>query len=756
MAKKSKTSKSGKDDKVHFLKTPEGKRKSPVRDRSSALPHSGHHTRHSQSLKKAPYYHFINREMSWLAFNKRVMEEAQNTRHPLMERVRFLAISASNMDEFFMVRVAGLKGQINAEFSGRSNDGLTPHEQLDLISKRADKMIRDMQKIWQDIKKQLSSEGIEIVDPEDMSDEDRQWAHAKFHKDVFPILSPIAVDPAHPFPFIPNKGVAIALQLVDERANTFLDALIPLPHTLERFIAVPGDKTRFIQLEKLVLMHLETLFPEPFKLEEYAVFRVLRDSEIEIEEDAEDLVLTFESALKRRRRGSVIRLKVHAKVNQDLLAFLTSQLNVHEQDIYKVKGLIGLDSLMDLINDKKGDLLFPPFDARFPERIRDHGGDCFAAISNKDIVIHHPYESFDVVVKFLQQAAADPDVVAIKQTLYRTSKNSPIVEALIEAAEDGKSVTALVELKARFDEEANIQWARDMERAGVQVVFGFVDLKTHAKVSIVHRREHNGLKSYAHFGTGNYHPQTAKVYTDLSYFTCNEQLCQDAAILFNYMTGYAIPNKMSKLTIAPLQLRTRFEELIDNEIAAAKKGKPAAIWIKCNAVLDTHIIEKLYQASQAGVDIDMVVRGICALRPGMKGVSDNIYVKSIVGRFLEHSRIYAFANGHHLPSKHAKVFISSADLMARNLDRRIETFVPIENKTVHEQVLDQIMVANFKDKLQSWEMQPDGRYIRMQAEQDDFCAHNYFITNPSLSGRGKALDEAPMPPKLMLDSQGGE
>lgn len=756
MAKKNKTSKSGKDDKVHFLKTPEGKRKSSVRNRSSALPHSGHHKRHNQSLKKAPYDHFINREMSWLAFNKRVMEEAQNTRHPLMERVRFLAISASNMDEFFMVRVAGLKGQINAEFSGRSNDGLTPREQLDLISERADKMIRDMQKIWQDIKKQLSSEGIEIVDPEDMNDEDRQWAHAKFHKDVFPILSPIAVDPAHPFPFIPNKGVAIALQLVDERENTFLDALIPLPHTLERFIALPGDKTRFIQLEKLVLMHLETLFPEPFKLEEYAVFRVLRDSEIEIEEDAEDLVLTFESALKRRRRGSVIRLKVHAKVNQDLLAFLTSQLNVQEQDIYKVKGLIGLDALMDLINDKKEDLLFPPFDARFPERIRDHGGDCFAAISNKDIVIHHPYESFDVVVKFLQQAAADPDVVAIKQTLYRTSKNSPIVEALIEAAEDGKSVTALVELKARFDEEANIQWARDMERAGVQVVFGFVDLKTHAKVSIVHRREPNGLKSYAHFGTGNYHPQTAKVYTDLSYFTCNEKLCQDAAILFNYMTGYAIPNKMSKLTIAPLQLRSRFEELIDNEIAAAKEGKPAAIWIKCNAVLDTHIIEKLYQASQAGVDIDMVVRGICALRPGMKGISENIYVKSIVGRFLEHSRIYAFANGHRLPSKHAKVFISSADLMARNLDRRIETFVPVENKTVHEQVLDQIMVANFKDKLQSWEMQPDGRYIRMQANKDDFCAHNYFITNPSLSGRGKALEDAPMPPKLMLDSQGGE
>ena len=671
-------------DKVHFLSTDKRKNKSntdksAVKGREDALPYTPHHARKQRknSSSSFPYDHFVNRELSWLAFNKRVLEEASNCSNPLFERLRFLGITASNMDEFFMVRVAGLKAQVREEVTTRSIDGLTPQQQLTMISERVTVMIDEMQKVWREIKKDLSREDIHIIGPEDIDAKDKKWLGQKFKQDIFPILSPIAVDPAHPFPFIPNKGVAIALQFVDARANTFLDALIPLPPTLQRFIQLPENKDsktlRYIPLEKLVLMHLETLFPKHFKLEEYAVFRVLRDSEIEVDDEAEDLVRTFESALKRRRRGSVIRLKIHSKVNEELLDLLTSQLHVQDHDVFKVKGLIGLDAINDLITDEKEHLIYPAFDARFPERIRDHGGDCFAAISNKDIVIHHPYESFDVVVKFLQQAASDPDVVAIKQTLYRTSKNSPIVEALIEAAEDGKSVTALVELKARFDEEANIQWARDMERAGVQVVFGFMDLKTHAKVSIVHRRENNTLKSYAHFGTGNYHPQTAKVYTDLSYFTCDKDLCQDAALLFNYMTGYAMPSNMKKLSIAPLHIRERLEELIDNEIEAAKSGKPAAIWIKCNSVLDSRMIEKLYEASQAGVDIDMIVRGICALKPGIKGISENIYVKSIVGRFLEHARIYCFANGHHLPSKHAKVFISSADLMTRNLDRRIET-----------------------------------------------------------------------------------
>ncbi len=695
---------------------------------------------------------YINREISWLKFNLRVLAEASNLKNPTLERLKFLSIAANNLDEFFMVRVAGIYTQIKDKVSFLSHDGLTSEQQLKNIIIDTKKLLSNSNEAWSKLKIDLDKSGILFASYRDLNKSEKVRLNKIFRENIYPVLTPLIIDPSHPFPFIPNKGHFLVMLLNKRNKSKKFYATILIPQNIDRFINISNraDVKKYLSIEHIISNYVNYLFPG-YKLNKYTSVRIIRDSDIEFEEEAEDLIMYLEKALKKRRRGRIVKLEIRSNADPLLKKFVYKKLEVTEDEVYEMESFVGVHQIDQIYNKKNINLVFKSFNPRQVERLKQFNDDYFATIKAKDFIVHHPYETFDAVIQFLNQAAEDPNVIAIKQTLYRTTSDSPIVKALIQASEKGKSVTAVVEVKARFDEETNISLASTLEKAGVQVVYGFIKLKTHAKASLVVRKEKNKLVSYVHLGTGNYHPINAKIYTDLSFFSSDKIICEDVEKFFNYITTYAEPKKLKKIILSPLSLRTKLYSLIDQEIENKAKNKNAEIWIKLNSLVDKAMIDKLYEASNAGVKICLFVRGICCLKPGIKGLSKNIIVKSIVGRFLEHSRIYCFANGEMMPSRSNLAFFSSADLMTRNLNRRVELFIPIENSTVHEQVLDQIMLANYKDAENSWFLKSDESYEKINVTaEDNFSAHSYFMKNPSLSGRGQA-SSLNMPQKITIN-----
>ena len=689
---------------------------------------------------------YINRELSWIQFNRRVLEESENNRNPVLERLRFLAISGSNLDEFLMVRLAGVKAQVDADVNDLSIDGFSPDEILKKIVFETRKLIQEQQYCWKKLKKDLKKNEIFIVKQKDLNKKQLASLKNYFINEIYPTLTPLSLDPAHPFPFINNLALTIIVNFESHKKKK-ITSIIPIPESLQRFIVFTEEKLRLIHISDVIICFLNHIFPN-YKVLSYGSFRVLRDSDIEFSDEAEDLVRSFENQLKLRKFGKTIFLEIEERTPDNLIDLICRKLEIDGNFVELVPDMLEISSLEQLTKIKKSKLLWKKFEPRYPERLKETKNDCFLAIKKKEFIVHHPYESFDVVIQFLRQASRDPDVLVIKQTLYRTVReNSEIALTLIEAAESGKSVTAIVELKARFDEETNIRYSKDLEKAGVHIVYTFANMKTHAKLSLIVRKEKNGLQTYVHIGTGNYHPDNAKIYSDLSLFSCDKLICDDVQKIFNMITGYARIKEFDQIRVSPVNLKNSILELIENEIKNKKRGLNGEIWLKCNSLVDKEIIDKLYTASQNGVKIELIIRGVCCLKPGLPKVSENIRVKSIIGRFLEHSRIYCFSNGLNMPSKKNKVFISSSDLMPRNFERRYEVMVPILNSTVHKQVINQIMVTYLNDEKQSWIMDHLGNYKKSKFHDNSESAHDYFMSNPSLSGRGNAIKKSK--PKIL-------
>jgi len=669
--------------------------------------------------------HYFNRERSWLEFNRRVLEEALDEQNPLLERVKFLSIFSTNLDEFFMIRVAGIKQQVAAHVVGRSPDGTTPAEQLIAIRRTVDVLTDRHRRCWlDDVQPKLRDQGIRLLDYAELTDEQRAFCKAYFEREVFPVLTPLAFDPSHPFPQISNLSINLAVVINDPEEGE-LFARVKVPAVLPRLIPLPSSmcdgpeqipperRHCLVWLEQMIAENVDALFPGMEVVEAY-VFRITRNADMEIqEEEAADLLRTIEQGVRQRRFGAVVRLTIQHDMPQRIRELLLANLKITPDDLYEVEGSLGLSDLMGLMKIDRPDLKDPPFYPARPPLLRNarSSTEIFSAIRQQDILLHHPFDSFRPIVELIEAAAEDPDVLAIKQTLYRVGSNSPIVKALMHARDQDKQVTVLVELKARFDEENNITWARALERAGVHVVYGLVGLKTHAKIALIVRREQDGLRRYVHLGTGNYNAGTARIYTDLGLLTCKSELGADASDLFNLLTGYSRQHRYRKLLVAPVNLRERLTWLIEREITHANSGRGGSLIFKLNSLVDPQMIELLYQASQIGVKVELVVRGMCCLRPGVAGLSENIIVRSVVGRFLEHSRIYYFENG-----GDPAVYLGSADLMQRNLDRRIETLFPIEDPAMIRHIRENLLATYLNDNIRAKLLMPDGSYVRAQPE----------------------------------------